>query len=68
MALVTRLFTMVGLYTGMTIVFMGLQAGLLVGVSYLFKGKVCCVGPHVTRWMLVLSILMSIIWVLSITV
>ena len=47
---------------------MGIQAGLLVGVSYLFRGKVYCVGPHVTRLMLALSILMSIIWVFAITV
>lgn len=68
MALVARLFTIVGLYMGMTMIFMGLQAGLLAGVSYLFRGRMCNVGPYATRLMLALSILLSIIWVFAITV
>ena len=63
MDLITRLLTIIGLYMGMTLVFVGLQAGIIEGVYYLFTKRTLETGPNGARFIIFLSIVMSIIWV-----
>ncbi|MBN1290920.1 MAG: hypothetical protein JXB48_03695 [Candidatus Latescibacteria bacterium] len=63
MALIGRLLTIIGLYMGMTLVFVGIQAGLIEGIYYLFTKRILETGPHGTRFIVFLSILLSIVWV-----
>ena len=48
---------------GMTLVFVGLQAGIIEGVYYLFTKRTLETGPNGARFIIFLSIVMSIIWV-----
>ena len=63
MAVITRLFTLIGLYMGMTLVFAGLQAGIIEGVYYLFTKRTLEAGPNGARFILLVSVIMSILWV-----
>lgn len=63
MDVITRLFTIIGLYMGMTLVFAGLQAGIIEGVYYLFTKRTLEAGPNGVRFILFVSIIMSLLWI-----
>jgi len=63
MAVITRLFTIIGLYMGMTLVFAGLQAGIIEGIYYLFTKRTLEAGPNGARFILFVSVVMSMLWV-----
>ena len=63
MNVITRLFTIIGLYMGMTLVFAGIQAGLIEGIYYLFTKRTLEAGPNGVRIILLVSIIMSLLWV-----
>ena len=63
MDVITRLFTIIGLYMGMTLVFAGLQAGIIEGIYYLFTKRTLEAGPNGARFILFISVIMSILWI-----